>query len=236
MMPDFQKETLDDFDLGGIDCERCGNTGQILEKGPKLLELHVYECPCMNTRRSLRSLRKAGMDDMARRYTLNSYETPTPKHKSIKAAAERYISSDTGWFFIAGQSGSGKTHICTAVCTKLMEKNSEIYFMPWRDESTLLKNGITDREWYEAKIKRLKNVPVLYIDDFLKGGASDADRRLAFEILNGRYNNALLRTVISSEMSLEKIMEWDEAIGGRIYERSRGFTVEAPSDNWRLRT
>lgn len=235
-MPEIQKETLEDFDLGGIDCQKCGNTGQIVKKGSEPLEIHVYECPCMIKRRSMRSLRKAGMDDMARRYTLESYETPTQKHRSIKSTAERYIASESGWFFIAGQSGSGKTHICTAICTGLMEKNSEIHFMPWRDESTSLKNGITDREWYEEKVKRLKTVPVLYIDDFLKGGASDADRRLAFEILNGRYNNTALRTVISSEMSLEKIMEWDEATGGRIYERSRGFTVEAPADNWRLRT
>ncbi len=230
-----ERETLDDYDLGGIDCPRCGNTGMLIERGPGILELHTYECPCMRTRRSLRSLRKAGMEDMAKRYTMDAYQTDTPGREKIKAAATRFVESQEGWFFIAGRSGSGKTHICTAICIGLMERNSEIQFMPWRDDSTSLKNGITDREWYEAKVKRLKRVPVLYIDDFLKGGFSDADKRLAFEVLNARYNDTAKRTVISSEMDLGDIMKWDEAIGGRIYERSRGFAVKAPDENWRLK-
>lgn len=184
----------------------------------------------------MRSLRKAGMEDMARRYTLDNYKATTPHREKIKAAAERFTREKTGWFFIAGQTGSGKTHICTAICTALMEEHGgEIYFMPWRDESTALKAGITDREWYEPRIKKLQTVPVLYIDDFLKGSSNEADLRLAFQILNARYNDTALRTIISSEITLEGITGLDEAIGGRIYERSRGFAVMAPPENWRLR-
>lgn len=229
-------ESLADYDLGGVDCARCGNTGRIIERGPGLLELHVFECPCMKRRRSLRSLRKAGMEDMARRYTLDTYRADTAHRARVKEAALRFVDSPDGWFYIAGQSGSGKTHICTAISGALMERHSEIFFMPWRDDSTALKVGVKDREWYEARMKKLKRVPVLYIDDFLKGGANEADLRLAFEILNARYNDSALRTIISSETALDGIMQLDEAVGGRIYERSRGFAVLAPSENWRLRT
>ena len=41
--------------------------------------------------------------------------------------------------------------------------------------------------------------------------------------------------MISSETDLERITALDEAVGGRIYERSRGFAVMAPPENWRLR-
>ena len=140
-----------------------------------------------------------------------------------------------GTLAVVGQSGSGKTHICTAVCTGLMEeKGKEADFMPWRDEARTLKAG-GDPVRCDQRIKRLQQVAVLYIDDLFKGGASEADLRLAFEILNGRYNNARLRTVISSELDLEAILRLDEAVGGRIYERSRGFTVRAPHENRRLR-
>ena len=237
-------ESLADYDLGGVDCPRCGNTGQLIEKGPALLELHVYECPCMRQRRSLRSLRKAGMEDMARRYTLDSYTANTPHREKVKAAAERFILAGTGWFFIAGQTGSGKTHICTAICTALMEGQSgEVYFMPWCDESTALKAEVTDKEKYEVHMKKLQTVPVLYIDDLFKTPADEtgkihpptsADVRLAFQLLNARYNDTALRTIISSEKTIEQIAKIDEAIGGRIYERSRGFAVMAPSENWRF--
>lgn len=206
-----------------------------MERGPGRLELHAFECPCMRRRRSLRSLRRAGMEDMARRCTLESYVTDSPHRERVRAAAERFSQADAGWFFIAGQTGSGKTHICTAICTSLMERGGEVCYMPWRDESTALKTGVTDREWYEARVRKLQTVPVLYIDDFLKGGASEADLRLAFQLLNARYNDTALRTVISSETDLERITALDEAVGGRIYERSRGFAVMAPPENWRLR-
>ena len=69
----------------------------------------------------------------------------------------------------------------------------------------------------------------------MKGGHTDADIRLAFEILNSRYNDSQLRTIISSELTLFEILGLDEAVGGRIYERSKGFVLEAPRENWRLK-
>lgn len=225
--------TLANCGLDNMDCPICGNTGHIIEKGPGLLEIHPKICPCMKKRLSLRSLKAAGMEDMARRYTMDSYIADTPKRKAIKDAALRYIGRDDGWFFIGGQSGSGKTHICTAICVGLMERFSSIIFMPWRDESTSLKLAMKDPDRYEKRMKALKQSPVLYIDDFLKGGTTDADIKIAFELLNARYNTKELRTIISSELPLEEIMQIDEAMGGRIYERARGFTVEAPGENWR---
>ncbi|MGN0983062.1 MAG: ATP-binding protein [Candidatus Limivicinus sp.] len=228
-------DSLETYDLGGVDCPECGNTGQIIKRGPSLGELHVYECPCMRKRRSLRSIRKAGMTDMVRRYTLDSYQTIDEYRRNVKESAERFVHAQSGWFFIAGQSGSGKTHICTAVCAELIERGQEVVYMLWRDDSVNLKAGINDRAWYESKTKKLKTVPVLYIDDFWKGKVTEADVNLAFEILNTRYNDTSMRTIISSELKLEEILKIDEAIGGRIYERSRGFTVLAPKENWRIR-
>lgn len=220
--------------LDNVDCMICGNTGSVIEKGPDFLEIHVYPCRCMRKRLSLRSLKAAGMEDMARRYTMGSYVAADPKREKIKDMAKRFIDADDGWFFISGQSGSGKTHICTAICTGLMERFSEIVFMPWRDDSTLLKLEMRDADQYKRHMDKLKRVSVLYIDDFLKGGATDADLKLAFELLNARYNVKGLRTIISSEMSLGEITRTDEALGGRIYERSKGFAIESPAENWRL--
>ena len=241
--PSATTETLEAYDLGGVDCPLCGNTGQIMEKGPGgLLDVHVFECSCMNTRRSLRAIRHSGMADMLDRYTLESYQTPDTERRAIKQAAIDFIRAPEGWFYIDGRSGSGKTHICTAICGELIKQGKRVAYMLWRDESTKLKGGITDREWYEQRIEKLKTVPVLYIDDFWKAkrvdGAvrvTDGDVNLAFEILNFRYNDRKLRTIISTELTLDEIIGIDEATGGRIYERARGFVKAAPADNWRLR-
>ena len=68
----------------------------------------------------------------------------------------------------------------------------------------------------------------MYIDDFLKNGKekdgslqkpSAAETRIIFEILNSRYNNLNLFTIISSERLLSEIKNIDWAVGRRIEER-----------------
>lgn len=226
-------ETLADYGLDGIDCDICGNKGQIAYYKNGIL--YSRECECMNRRRSLRRINRSGMNDMFSRYTFDNYKPVDAERKRVKSLAQKFADDDRGWFYIAGRSGSGKTHICTAICAALIERSKDVYYMAWRDESRTLKSLINTDE-VEEPLRKLKRVSVLYIDDFLKGGASDADIRLAFEIVNSRYNDSALRTIISSEVTIEELMSIDEALGGRVYERSKGYALKAPKDNYRLRS
>lgn len=223
---------LKECGLDGVDCPICHNRGTLLRIEDGML--FTRECECMAKRRSIRRIRQSNMEDMLRRYTFDSYETPDDSRRQIKSAALDFANSNSGWFYIAGQSGSGKTHICTAICSRLIDRGKEVYYMRWRDESRQLK-GMLNTEEIEKPLEKLKRVPVLYIDDFFKGGANDADVRMAFEILNARYNDTRLRTVISSEYPIRQLLNIDEALGGRIWERSNGYRIQAPKENWRLR-
>ena len=49
---------------------------------------------------------------------------------------------------------------------------------------------------------------------------------MAFEILNYRYNRQELLTVISTEKLLCDLLDFDEAVGSRIYQRTSGYRVE----------
>ena len=229
-----EKTPLQECGLDNVDCPICHNTGCIVTKAPDGT-LKASECACMAKRVSIRRLERSGLKDAVNRYTFKNYVADTIERKKVLDAAEDFCRNDKGWFFISGKSGSGKTHICTAICSRMMEQNKNVRYMLWRDETVLLKALTTDGEEYQRQIRPFKSVPVLYIDDFLKGGHTDADIRLAFEILNSRYNDSQLRTIISSELTLFEILGLDEAVGGRIYERSRGYVLEAPRENWRLK-
>lgn len=220
--------------LNNVDCPICNNTGCVIKKHDDGT-LWASECVCMPRRVSIRRINQSGLRDSLLRYTMANYVADTPERKKVLRAAEDFCKADSGWFFISGKSGSGKTHICTAICGRLMDANKNVRYMLWRDETVRLKALTTDGEEYQSRIKPFKSVPVLYIDDFLKGGHTEADLRLAFEILNSRYNDSSLRTIISSELTLFEILGLDEAVGGRIYERSRGYVLEAPRENWRLK-
>ena len=225
-------DLLAECGLDNVDCPKCGNTGYILRQTDG--ELFSKECSCMAKRRSIRRLTRSNMSDMLSHYMFDSYETPDDYRVRVKHLAKKFAEDDTGWFFISGKSGSGKTHLCTAICSRLIERDNDVYYMKWRDESRSLK-AIINTEEVDERLDKLKRVHVLYVDDFFKGGCNDADIRLAFEIINDRYNDSKLRTVISSEMTMEQIIAADEALGSRIYERSRGYMLSSPKENWRLR-
>lgn len=113
-------------------------------------------------------------------------------------------------------------------------------YMLWRDVSVQAKAVVNDEEAYSKIVEPLKRVTVLYIDDLFKTGRGQAptvgDVNLAFEILNARYNDSRKITIISTELPMEELLNIDEAVGGRIYERSKGNYLDfCGRENWRLR-
>lgn len=229
-----REQPLAQYGLDSVDCPVCENRGTVWREDEDGV-IWAQECKCMAQRRSFKRIQRSGLADVMQRYTFDSYEAEDEKHISIKNAALRFCEDDTNsWFFIAGKPGSGKTHICTAICGELLKKQ-EVRYMVWRDEIVQIKANVTDADRYEEALRTFKRVPVLYIDDFLKGKVTEADLNAAFEIINARYNDASKRTIISSELRLPTIMDMDEAIGSRIYERSKKYYVDAPEENWRTK-
>ena len=219
-------------DLGELDCPKCKNRGWIAYNDGDGV---VYErCDCMPKRRALRGIRESGLSALLEDYRLDNYETPEPWQESALAKARQYA-EDPGksWFYIFGSPGTGKSHLCTGICGALLESGHDVRYMLWRDVSRELKAVVNDTAFNELAAP-YKRCAVLYIDDFLKGGMGDADKRLAFELLNSRYNSRR-PTLISSELSIDAVLDWDEAIGSRIYERAKGFVIHANGQNWRLR-
>lgn len=235
-MTDAREQPLTQFNLNLINCDKCNNTGWInrVDENGFLIST---ECDCMNQRRTMRHIKKSNLFELYSRYTFKEYQTPTQAEEQIKLAAATYCKAKPAWFYISGKTGSGKTHICTAMFFNLMRQGEEGYYLKWREDLGEIKSWKAAKNpppELDKKMKYLERVPLLYIDDFFKGSVSKADAGIAFEIINSRYNAPSKRTIISSELSIDQINRVDEAIGGRILERARGFVITTPAKNWRL--
>lgn len=227
------KGTLNESD--GYNCDICKNKGGLMrlsETNDNVYQTYV-PCKCMKVRGMLQKLKRSGLSKSIKKYSFEKYETNEPWQENLKKQAVRFTKDDENtWFFIGGQSGSGKTHLCTAITAHYLRQNKSAHYMLWRDEVAKIKSSITDNELYEKMMSELKTVDVLYIDDLFKMGKDQngnvqrptvADINIAFEVINYRYNNRDLVTIISSERSINEIIDIDEAIGGRIFELcSRG--------------
>ncbi len=180
------------------------------------------ECGCVELARNRKRLRDSGLEQLAARCTFDSYEVKHQWQAVTRNKAQDYLRAykEQG-FFMSGQSGSGKTHICTAICNEIIRRGGRLRYFQWVKDGTRLKQIVNDPEQYEKEIKTLVEMPFLYMDDLFKQEVTAADIRLVYEIINGRYN-AGLPTIISSERSLaylRKVRDGDgEAIAGRIFE------------------
>lgn len=222
--------------LTGYDCPECLNRGYFLrvdEKGYR----HSRQCRCMALRRGQERLKKSGLGDLVGRYSFDTWQVRERWQQGALEMAKRFVEDPDGhWFLMAGQVGAGKSHLCAAVTAALMEKGLPARYMLWRDTAVKVKAVVNDDGAYEAIMGPLKRVRVLYIDDLFKGGnVTSADVNLAFELLNSRYNDNQKITILSSERSIEDLLDIDEGVGSRIYERSKGFYLALRGvQNWRL--
>lgn len=225
--------------LTGYDCPECLNRGYF-NRVDKKGNIWTEQCRCVPIRESQKRIANSGLGNMLDRYTFDTWQIKEPWQRKAKDAAERYAEERQGWFIMAGTPGTGKTHLCTALCGKLLSEGLPVRYVLWRDFATRAKALVNNDAEYQKILDPLNREKVLYIDDLLKTGKNEepsrADINLALGLLNNRYNDTELLTIISTEWSIEQLLSVDEAVGSRIYERAEKFYLAVDGkENWRLK-
>ncbi|MCM1508276.1 MAG: ATP-binding protein [Ruminococcus flavefaciens] len=216
----------------GFDCPDCLNRGYISVIRDDFISQR--ECACMSKRKGFLRLKKSGFGELAKRCTFDSYRTPEEWQRRAKAKAMEYVrEKPEKWLFFGGQSGCGKTHLCTAVCMELMNQGFDLKYVMWRDMVHLLEANRFENAKYSGIMQEIQSIDVLYLDDFLKTtrrdnagklSPSENELNMAYEIINLRIISGN-KTIISSELQISDISALDEATGGRISEKSKGWQI-----------
>ena len=218
---------------GEYDCPICKNKRLIFLVSDG--EIVTRPCKCAKIRRALYELRKSGLAESVMKNSFENYEVKEAWQADVKRRAVEFCNDPKAKaFYICGQSGAGKTHICTAITLTYINRGVSCKYMLWRDESVRLKAAINDAEEYGKRMDEIKNVDFLYVDDFLRvnQGAmpSPADINLAFEIVNSRFAEGKI-TIFSSELLTDELVRIDEAISGRIFEHTgTKYCIAIPKD------
>lgn len=69
------------------------------------------------------------------------------------------------------------------------------------------------------------------------GKTTESDINIMFEIINYRYLNSKA-IIVSSELTQDRLLDFDEAVGSRIIEMCKGriSEIEGIENNYRLRS
>lgn len=196
-------------------------------------------CTCVKKKMSQERFEKTEIANKIN-YTFKDYKANEEWQKNILKQAIDYVKHfEDNWFYIGGQIGAGKTHICTAILRNIGELNNISYtYIKCDEELEKLKQLTYDNpEEYGNVMYRLKNTRLLFIDDFFRKLPTEVDKAKMFDIINFRYLNNK-PCIFSSEKSLPEILNIDEAIGSRIFEMAKKFNIEIGKDmskNYRLK-
>ena len=226
-------------ELYSLDCPKCKNKGYISFIDGDTLS--TRECECMQRRYFISKIKTSGLESLAERYKFRLFNASEQYQKDMLDIAYRYATTDTAaWLFMGGQCGSGKSHLCVAAAMKILKSGKTVRYFVWDDMYTeiMLHTSISTADERERMVETIRNAEVLYIDDFLcQEKPKDAELKLASEILKYRYNKNL-RTIISSEKTLDELYSVARGITGRISEKCGAFKYSIDHDakkDYRLR-
>ncbi len=220
------------------DCPKCEDRGYTFEikDGYEV----AVPCECLEKKQSIEKMARSGLTEAFKQRTFKTFIVNNEWQLEAKAKAMDYsknFKETKASLMLSGQPGSGKTHIGVATMLRLIENNTGCVYREYISMLTDLKQTSMDEEEYIRSLEKYINPPVLFLDDFLKGEPTIADRKHVYKIINTRYLKSM-PMIISTEKSVQDILEFDEAVGSQIVEMCQNNIITFPrgiENNYRLR-
>ena len=159
------------------------------------------------------------------KYNMNI--SPRENIKNIKMASENFIKNfnnpETKNLFFTGNTGLGKTYMTNCIANEILKQGKTVLYQT----APVLLENIIDNKFNKYKTNntndfnnQVLNVDLLIIDDLGTECINNMKLSELFTILNSRslnLNNKITKTIISTNLSIEKIFSvYEERIGSRI--------------------
>ena len=128
------------------------------------------------------------------------------------------LTSKTKGAFLTGSVGSGKTHLMSAILRARQERftSTNQIFVNHGDLLYELRE-LQGTSEYNERIQALREVQVLYIDDFAMIKHTDWAHEVTYLIVNHRYVN-MLPLFVSTNLSLDVLREKLPRIHSRLFQ------------------
>lgn len=144
------------------------------------------------------------------------------------SAAYNYAQSPEGWLLFEGTYGSGKTHLAAAIGNARLSHGDAVLFITVPDLLDHLRSayGPSSEVGYDVMFDRVRNAPLLILDDLGVENPSPWAQEKLFQLLNHRYSHKH-PTVLTTNAELDKL---DPRIRSRILDKDliHIITMRAP--------
>ena len=158
-------------------------------------------------------------------------ELPPEQRQNLRQAfnlAVDFARSPDGWLIFQGVNGCGKTHLAAAIANYRLAQGQPVVFVVVPDLLDHLRSTFNpdSKISYDEFSERLKETPLLILDDFGEQSATPWAQEKLYQLINYRYN-ARLPMVVTTCLSLDEI---ETRISSRMVDPriSLVFNITAP--------
>ncbi len=233
--------TLRSGGLGDPNCPHCHGVGYIREDvevgHPNFGKL--FPCSCrfaeIEAAQKNRQLEISSLGPLAGKtfdnFLPEGHTTDAVQRASLRLAfetARKYADSPRGWLLLTGGYGCGKTHLAAAIANARLAAGQPVMFINAPDLLDHLRAtyGPGSEVSYDELFERVRNIPLLIIDDLGAESPTPWAQEKLYQIFNHRYNLAL-PTVVTSNVELER---FDPRLRSRLVDMdlARRINMDAP--------
>jgi DNA replication protein DnaC len=180
---------------------------------------------------------RSGLElELLRNMTFDNFEhkrmdLPPDQRENLRmvfSGAEGFARSPEGWLIFQGVNGCGKTHLAAAIANYRRAQGKPVLFVVVPELLDHLRSTFSpdSRISYDEFFEKLKETPLLILDDFGEQSATPWAQEKLYQLINYRYN-ARLPMLVTTCLSLEEI---ETRISSRMVDPriSLVFNITAP--------
>lgn len=155
-------------------------------------------------------------------YQNANFETFDPLQTGTRSAfrqARNFAANPDGWLVLAGPCGCGKTHLAVAIAKARLDAGDTVLMQTVPDLLDYLRRTFSPKSesTYDETFQKMRDADLLVLDDFGAENNTPWVEEKIFQLLNYRYNNNFMPTVITTNnTTLEGV---DERIKSRLRHR-----------------
>lgn len=214
---DYEESTANCTTCKGLPCQKKVQKGEKLSIKVDTLKNRVYtynglckfERARLNRERIKRNFKSANISADYLKKTFEDYKIDADNKKAVEVAKQILLGEESGAYFY-GAFGAGKTFLSVIIANEFVKKGVNVLFYKVPFLLKDLQDAMFDKDHSRESrlLKQLCEVPVLILDDLGMSGkiSTYAAGRLSM-IIDARYENSKLATIITSNLSLSALQE-----------------------------
>ena len=183
----------------------------------------------------IRKVKKSGLTEAQANKTLATYENTTPETTVAKALAILAAKNNKS-LILAGNSGSGKTHLGIGIAIEAMKNDRQALVINAPEMLDNLRRAAREHTGFFELMQKYKDVSCLVLDDLGKERSTEASNDYLYQIIDYRYRHGLQTIVTTNALKPEDIYKpWTEKtmkpIISRLMENGDWITITDSADH-----